>query len=252
MGPKIRILDIKSWEEEFLECHEAIRADPENTDLTGWLYILKALKQAEERESTAKKSRKHRGDPNSPSAPVRLRVIIDKTLVEFSELCGIKYETYRAIERETKKIPLPDDAISRRSAELIALATGVCPKALMENRLVCADGKTAYDCSIWYAYSNMVQYQHQKLESDWLRLFREAIEETIRFDKDEHDNGSFHRVVRLALLIDEFRDIYTRPKDKGKRERLVSALLKSTNSDNAKAAIERAAKIRKLVGLTTS
>lgn len=44
---------------------------------------------------------------------------------------------------------MPPNALSVQNAELIALATGVCPHALLENRLVCADGITEYRRYAW-------------------------------------------------------------------------------------------------------
>lgn len=252
MAQARKIFDVDDWDEAIWEAKATLDADPENHLMRGYLLMLDKQKKKEKEDYSPKNKRKGRRDLNSPSAAVQLRSIVDKTLVEFSELCGIKYETYRAIERETKKSPMPPNAISRQNAELIALATGVCPQALMENRLVCADGKTEYDQYIWYTYAVAIHREHAKLEGEWLNLFVGAVKQTIRIDKDNHYNNSFLRVVRLALLIDEFQDIYDKPTERGKRRRLVSALLESTKSRIAKAAIERAAKIRKMAGRRTS
>jgi len=241
------IYDVVDWDEAIRDARTELESDPENYLLQGHLHMLYLHKKQEEQEYSPKNSRRVRRGLNSRSAPARLRAIIGKNLVEFSHLCGIKYETYRAIERETKKKPLPPKAISAQNAELIALATGVCPRALMENRLVCADGKTEYDYYIWYTYSQTVQHEHKKLESEWLSLFGEAIKGAIGYDKGDHDNGSFLRVVRLALLIDQFQDIYVKPSAKGKQKRLVSSLLQTTNTGIAKAAIEQSVRIRKLL-----
>ncbi len=241
------IFDVDDWDEAMREAKAVLDADPENHTIRGYLLMLHEQKKREKQEDSPKNRRKARRDANSPSAPVRLRTIIDKSLVEFSQLCGIKYETYRAIERDTKKSPLPPNAISRQNAELIALATGVCPKALMENRLVCADGKTEYDYYVWLAFSGAIQREHKKLQSKWLNLFQGTVEKAIRYDEDEYDNNSFLRVVRLALLIDEFQDIYDKPTEKGKRRRLVSSLLESTSNEIAKAAIERSTDISDLI-----
>ena len=240
------IFDVDDWDEAIREAKAALDADPENYTVRAYLLMLHEMKKQEEREYSAKNTRKRRGDPNSPSAPARIRAITGKNLVEFARLCGIKYETYRAIERDTKKRPLPPNAISRQNAELIALATGVCPKALLENRLISADGKTGYDYYIWFAYSQATQHEHARLESDWLGLFEGAIKEALRYDKNEPDNGSFFRVVGLAQLLDEILDVYDRPTGTVKRKRLIGSMLESVRRDIAKAAIQRSADIRKL------
>lgn len=241
------IFDVEDWDETIREAKAFLDADPENHVARSYLLMLHEQKKQEKKEYSPKNSRRARRDLNSHSASARLRATIGKNLVEFAQMCGIRYETYRAIERDTKKNPLPPNAISAQNAELIALATGVCPLALMENRLVCTDGKTEYDYYNWYTYAQTVQYEHKKLESEWLRLFGEAIKGAICYDKDDHDNGSFLRVVRLALLIDQFQDIYAKPNAKAKQKRLVSSLLQTTNTGIAKAAIEQSVRIRKLL-----
>lgn len=240
------IFDVEDYDEAIREAKIALDSDPESYVMRWYFNMLIKQKREEKKEYSPKNPRRRRSNINSPSAPARLRAMTDKSLVEFSQLCGIKYETYRAIERDTKKRPVPPNAISRQNAELIALATGVCPRALMENRLVCTDGKTEYDYYIWRTFSEAIQCEHKKLQSKWLNLFQGAVEKAIRYDDEEYDNNSFLRVVRLALLIDEFQDIYDKPTEKGKRRKLVSALLESTNNDIAKAAIERSADIREL------
>lgn len=241
------IIDVDNWDEPIRECKAALDVDPENNELRGWLYILAELKKLDQREYSPKNIRRGKRDMKSPSAPVRLRTIIGKKQLEFAEMCGIKYETYRAIERKTKQEDPPPDAISAQNAELIALATGVCPRALKVNRLVCADGKTGYDYFIWQTYQIAIQNQHEKLEAQWLALFQDALTDTIRFDEDADRNGSFLKVVRLALLIDQFREIYVEPSKKRQQQRLTDALWSSTNNKIAKAAIGRSLHIKKIL-----
>lgn len=244
------ILDIDNIDELIDEFRIAAKNDPNDFRVCGYLDMLLEMKKQDALEYSPKNPRRRKSLFNSPSAPARLRTLIGMDLVQFSQMCGIKYETYRAIERDTKKDAPPPNAIKDYQAELIALATGVCPNALMENRLVCADGETEYDYFIWLNYSLAIQHQHQQLELEWLNLFMESIREAIRFNPDDHLNGSFLKVVRLALQIDQFQEIYIRPTARGKPKRLISVILETTNGDIAQGAIKHSMRIKKMLRVT--
>ena len=196
-------------------------------------------------------SNPRRRDDSLPfSAPARLRKISGMTIRNFAALCGIKYDTFRGIEKRMN-IPASEiggrTPITRYNAELISLVAGADVEALMKNQLLFWKDQAHYTEKHWTEYQTALARVEQQVGVKMVEPFRSWIDDLFSAP-GVPEAGQFLWRSALAVELDRLiaeRSAYliSNPEN---RPPLIPKMLEITRAEMGKRTIKGIVSAKKL------